>query len=174
MSEPEDLAIVGRGLSDGARELAVTIIALQRSIVRSARTMASLPPLPTAQAEVIGKLVAKGPLTFVALASELGLARPTISNLVKVMVAEGLLTRRPSESDGRAVILDATPAAVEMTTTFLRQRDDLVAVALEGLSEPDRRWALAVLPSLRQLTEKLEQVTVSQQSPAAYLTEVEE
>lgn len=159
---------------DSGRELANSVIALQRAIVRAARSIEDLPPLPTAQAEIIGKLSASGPLTPVTLAAELGLARPTISNLVKSMVADGLLTRRPSEVDGRSVIVDVTPAAITMTTTFLRRRDDIVVRALSGLSEPDRRWVLSALPSLRLLIDQLDGLTATEGRRDAIITDAED
>lgn len=160
--------------SDSGRELANSVIALQRAIVRAARSIEDLPPLPTAQAEIIGKIAASGPMTPVALAAELGLARPTISNLVKSMVSEGLLTRRPSESDGRSVIVDVTPAAITMTTTFLRRRDDIVVRALDGLTEPDRRWVLSALPSLRLLVDQLDRLTALEGRRDAIVTDAED
>ena len=72
---------------------------LRRAIVQAVRAAEGLPELPEAQVLMLRTLETSGPVTPGQLADELHLARPTVSNLVRELVNNGLLDRNPSEQD---------------------------------------------------------------------------
>jgi DNA-binding MarR family transcriptional regulator len=127
---------------------------LRRVLIRSARS-AGLRPLTEAHATLLRTLVSDGPATPARVASELGLARPTVSNLVRDLVSEGLVERRPSSADGRSVSLAPTVRARQQLAEFGRGRSDALARALGELSAPDRDCLIAAVPALGRLLERL-------------------
>lgn len=141
------MSSVGSPSDDVADHIAQTIISLQRAIVRVTRTANQLPALPTAQAELIFRLINNGPMAPARLASDMQLATPTVSNLVTTMVRAGLLVRDPSPNDGRSVLVRPTEHAEEVITRFGQGRIETVSSALEELSDADRRWIEGALPS---------------------------
>ena len=65
-------------------------------------------PALESQVQILRKLVASGELSSARLAEELRLARPTVSNSLRGLVADGLVQRERSTADGRSVLLQAT------------------------------------------------------------------
>ena len=137
-------------------QLADLLRALWPALVRATRVAERLPPLPEAQVAVLRTLVATGGLTPGQLAVELHLARPTISNLVSDLTAEGLVDRRPSPHDGRSVLLVPTTRARQLLTSFSRGRVKILAQALDSLPFEDRDRLLSALPALELLLVELE------------------
>jgi len=142
--------------ADPEDELARLLPALWRAVVRATRTAERLPALPESQVSALRKLVARGPLAPAQLAAELDLARPTISNLVRELTAEGLIERRPSDTDGRSALLVPTERARNVLAAFRRGRGEVMARALAGIPTDDRDRLVAALPSCRRLLERLQ------------------
>lgn len=88
---------------DTAADLGRLLGPLRRALLRSTRATEDLPDLPEAQIEVLRVLAAEGPLGTSAVAERLRISPSTVSNLVRSMMAAGLVQRRRSESDLRAV-----------------------------------------------------------------------
>src|SRR5687767_115077 len=65
--------------------------------------------LSPARLSALSVLVFGGPRTLGALAAAEQVTAPTMTRLVAALEADGYLSRRPSPSDRRAVIVDATP-----------------------------------------------------------------
>ena len=144
--------------SEPQDELAWLLPAMWRAVVRATRSAEHLPALPESQVATLRKLVARGPLTPAQLADELELARPTISNLVRELIVEGLIERRPSATDGRSVLLVPTEHARNVLQAFRRGRGEVMAQALAGLSPDDRERLTAALPPLRGLLKRLQEM----------------
>jgi DNA-binding MarR family transcriptional regulator len=96
-------------------------------------------PLRPDEFAVYSALRLTGETTPAALAGELGMGRPTLSNWLRRMQAAGHLTRRPNPADGRSSLVALTPEAVRLTEacfpafslaidTFLRHLDDQPAL----------------------------------------------
>jgi DNA-binding MarR family transcriptional regulator len=134
--------------------------ALWHAVVRATRAAEHLPSLPESHVAVLRTLVAAEELTPAQLAAQLRLARSTVSNLIRELTVEGLVERRPSAADGRSVLLVATDRAREVLEAFGRGRVEVVARALDDLSEADRQDVVSVLPALERLLERL-QTTVA-------------
>ncbi|MET0692560.1 MAG: MarR family transcriptional regulator [Propionibacteriaceae bacterium] len=146
-----------------AEQLADQLRALWQALVRATRTAEQLPSLPEAQVAVLRKLVASDGLSPAQLAAELHLARPTISNLVPELTAEGLVERRPSPLDGRSVLLVPTDRARDVLAAFSRGRVQVLARALDQVPPTDRRRLVEALPALELLLDRLE--TMSEAPP---------
>ena len=90
------------------------------------------------------------------IADALQLARPTVSNLIRVMTADGLVRRWRSDTDGRAVLLSLSPEAEAMMATVRRRRAAAFTRALAQLPDAAREQLAAALPALGQLQLSLE------------------
>ncbi|GAA4328425.1 DNA-binding MarR family transcriptional regulator [Actinomadura luteofluorescens] len=71
-----------------------------------------------------------GPLEPGRAATLAGMSRAAVSNLVKTLVADGMLVRSPGERDGRSVILALTE----------RGQDAMLEI-FAGQNERERQWA---------------------------------
>lgn len=129
---------------------------LWRALVRVTRAAEQLPELPESQVDALRALSQAGELTPGALAEELRLARPTVSNLVRDLVAGGLVERRRSAEDGRSAILAPTDRALEILDRFAAARVELVASILARLEQDDLRSIQAAIPALHQLLAELD------------------
>ncbi|GAA2354163.1 MarR family transcriptional regulator [Saccharopolyspora halophila] len=131
---------------------------LRRATVQAVRAAEGLPNLPEAQVLLLRTLEAVGPVTPGRLADELHLARPTVSNLVRELASSGLLERKPSEQDGRSVLLVPTDHARDLLEAFNRGRQEVLARALRAIPEADRDNVAAAVPSLGLLLKQLQQM----------------
>ncbi len=80
-------------------------------------------------------IVARGPLTPSELAAFLGLSPSTVSSWLQRLERAGATLRRPNPSDGRSVLIEATPlgkSEVEAALPSFRRALSRVNVALGG------------------------------------------
>jgi DNA-binding MarR family transcriptional regulator len=148
-SQTDDVQQLGEQLSG-------LVHGLWRAVTRATRSSEDLPTLSEPHAVALRRLVTLGPLTPAQLATELHLARSTVSNLLRELIALGLVERRPSTADGRSVLLVPTDRAHSVLARFSRGRTDVMHVALAGLSAEDTGPLAAALPSLGLLLKRLE------------------
>jgi DNA-binding MarR family transcriptional regulator len=87
------------------------------------------------------------------LAAAAGLQQPTMAATLNRMERDGLIERRPDPADGRSMLVSLTPLALEKCEPVRQAVHMMNALALEALSEPERR---ALLASLRAVVERLE------------------
>ncbi|MFI5891434.1 MarR family winged helix-turn-helix transcriptional regulator [Actinoplanes sp. NPDC051513] len=131
--------------------LVALVQGLGRAVVQATRSASRLPQLPESQVAVLRSLSHSDGLTPAHLADKLHLARPTISNVVRDLTADGLVERRPAPADGRSVVLVPTARAEEMLNAFRQGRSDVMASALAELSEQERARLTEALPALSHL-----------------------
>lgn len=134
------------------QELADEIYHAWGAIRDAARAAGDLPVLPAAQVAILRRLVEQGATRPATLASDLGVARPTISNALRMLESERLVERLASKTDGRSVVVVATPLANRVLETFGRDRVRLVVEAFEVLSPPEQDALAAAIEPLRKLT----------------------
>jgi DNA-binding MarR family transcriptional regulator len=79
------------------QQLSHLLPALWRGLTRATPAFQDMPVLES-QVQILRKLVAAGSMTPAQLADELYLARSTISNLLREMVADGMVERRVARS----------------------------------------------------------------------------
>lgn len=108
------------------------------------------------QVTVLRRLVAVGARTPAQLADDLHLARTTISNLIRGLVADGMVERVASETDGRSVTIVPTERGRSVLERFRRGRVDALIEALGGMPTEDRERLLEALPAFDLLCSRLE------------------
>lgn len=150
-SEMDDAPILGDEVAD-------LIHGLWRAMIRATRSSEHLPTLSEPHAVALRKLFALGPLTPAQLALEMHLARPTVSNLLRELTAQGLIERRRSKADGRSVTLVPTERARDVLSSFSRGRMDVVHLAMAQLSAEGTAPLIAALPSLHLLLKHLDAI----------------
>ncbi|QCR42173.1 transcriptional regulator [Curtobacterium sp. SGAir0471] len=138
------------GTTQVARRLSDRVGPFRRALLRTSREVADLPDIPDAQVEVM-RALAVGTTTPSTLASRLGLARSTVSNLVSAMETAGLLERRLAAGDGRRTELRLTALAEERLTAYDEASTSVLVAALDRLSPEDRAALAAALPALEHL-----------------------
>ncbi len=87
--------------------------------------------------------------TSSALATNLRIERSTASNLLREIEALGLVSRRRLDSDQRYVLLELTPAGLELARKTRRTGQGLLSRAVEQLAAPElQRLQRALAPLL--------------------------
>ncbi|QUH04626.1 MarR family transcriptional regulator [Saccharopolyspora erythraea] len=140
---------------DTAADLGRLLGPLRRALLRSTRAAEELPDLPEAQIEVLRVLAAEGPLGTSAVAERLRISPSTVSNLVRSMMSAGLVQRRRSESDLRAVGLSATPEALDLLERYDQASREILRTAMDRLGADDRARLADAVPALENLVSNL-------------------
>lgn len=143
------------GPDEQAMATADAVHAVSRATIAATRATQGLPALPEAQVAVLRTLRSSPSLTPAELAQRLGLARPTVSNLLRDLEAAGHVRRARSDVDRRSVILTITEQARRVQDAFHRGRGEVVTSAWAALDESDRAVLAAATPSLRRLADLL-------------------
>ena len=131
---------------------------------RATRRMEHLPTLPGQHVEVLHRITESGGLTPAQLANALQLSRPTVSELIRRMAEDDLVERRPSDSDGRSIVLVPTAHAVQLLSAFSHGVAEVVNLALELIPARESRQLLAAISAMEHLREQLETVAGSAES----------
>lgn len=142
-------------MTELAAELSRTIGPLRRAMLRAARLAAGLPDLPEAQIQVLRSLAGKSPQTSGDLAAGLQLARPTVSNVIRAMTADDLVTRVPGADDLRQVLIAPTPRALDLLHRYDEAAGAVLDEILGGLDDDARAVLAHALPVLDGLTAAL-------------------
>jgi MarR family transcriptional regulator, organic hydroperoxide resistance regulator len=124
--------------------------AMRRGRARSAADSAS--GLSPAQFELLRALrdhEAAGGLRVSVLAGAAGLAMPSVTRMLKQTERRGLVERRPSETDGRATLVELTHEGRRRVQTY---QADLQAKQRLTFSTFDAHERQVLLRSLRRLT----------------------
>lgn len=146
-----------------AARLGSLISPLRRSLLRVARSSEHLPEIPDAQIEVLRALPAGTERTSGELAEELGLSRPTISNLLRDMEGAGLVTRQAATEDRRRVLVAASARALDLLARFDHASATVLADVLDRLGDADRRALDDALGALERLRDAVEHVSRERQ-----------
>lgn len=120
-------------------------------MVYSVPTPAKAESLSDAQIELLRALEADGQMTTTELATRLGIARSTVSNLVKGLASRGLISREMSDADYRSVLIGLSQQARVELTASDGARSAKLQQALEQLSDEERRAVALALPALEKL-----------------------
>jgi DNA-binding MarR family transcriptional regulator len=127
-------------------ELRIAILRVSRSIRRNRGDEVSDPQL-----SVIVDLDHEGPLSPGELATLEHVTPPSMNRTVNGLQAAGLVTRTKSTDDARKVIVELTPAGVELLAETRRLRTAWFSRRLEALTPREREALLAVTPILSKL-----------------------
>lgn len=137
------------------QELSHLLPALWRGLTRATPASENMPVLES-QVTVLRKLAAAGPISPAQLADELYLARSTISNILRDLVADGMIERTASPLDGRSVVVTSTPYGRSTLEQFRVGRAEVLSGALNGLDTDDLETVLGALPALGNLLQALD------------------
>lgn len=144
------------GSDNSAVAVADAVRAVNRAIVWTTRAAKGLPALPEAQVAVLHTLRATPSLTPAELAEKLGLARPTVSNLLRDLESAGLVVRERSDVDRRSVTLTITARARDVQDAFQRGRVEVISAAWSVLDDSERDALVTATPALRRLADLLQ------------------
>jgi DNA-binding MarR family transcriptional regulator len=92
-----------------------------------------------------------GPLRVTDLVARERITQPGMTGLLVRLEAADLVTRRPDPSDGRATLVQITPAGSDYVRSLHSRRAGAVADLLHGLSPDHRQALLAAADALEAL-----------------------
>jgi DNA-binding MarR family transcriptional regulator len=132
------------------------ITRLRRTLRAGVRDELPWEALPMAQVELLQRLADEPGLGVSELAQRQNLAKNTVSNLVAQMASSGLLERRPSEADRRAVVLSLTDDGHSRLGHWQQANERRIRRALASLAAEDQDTINRALPALRALASRME------------------
>ena len=112
---------------------------LRLAIVRTARRMrqeAGADLSPTLAA-ALGTIDRHGPLTPSELAEVERIKRPTATRIAATLESEGLITRAPDPADGRASLLNISPAGRALLRSLRKRKNAYLSRRLRALDDAD-------------------------------------
>ncbi|WP_405497927.1 MarR family winged helix-turn-helix transcriptional regulator [Nocardia sp. NBC_00511] len=128
---------------------------LRRQVGRLAGRSFDEPGLSGAQSEFL-RLVGRRPgLSVKEAAGELGSAANSVSTLVTELVRRELMVREPDPQDRRTMRLSLTDEAQRIADETRRQRIEVVAGALDQLTDAERDELRGGLRAMARLTDLL-------------------
>jgi DNA-binding MarR family transcriptional regulator len=120
-------------------ELAANLVSIGAQLQRQLGHGADEDGLTRARLSALGRLVLGGPCTLGQLAAHEGVRPPTMTRLVQSMEAAGLVARQPHPTDGRSILLHATPSGEVLLASGQASRLKPLADAIGGLGRDERR-----------------------------------
>jgi DNA-binding MarR family transcriptional regulator len=106
--------------------------------------------LSRTSASILKNLSEQGPQRVTSLAAREQVAQPTMSVIIKRLVARGLVERRIDPADRRATLVAITPLGLDTLSERAQLRSRWFASRLAGLEGADR---LAVAAAVSKLME---------------------
>ena len=107
--------------------------------------------LTLTQLSVLGTLARYGALPIGEIAARENVKPPSMTRTVAYLEELGLVTRRPSATDGRQVVVDLTADAERVLDADRRRRDAWLAQRLAALSPEQRALLREAAPLLDEL-----------------------
>jgi DNA-binding MarR family transcriptional regulator len=109
---------------------------------------------PLTHGAVLGRLDRQGPLSTVELASAERVRPQSMGQTLAELEAQGLVSRRPDETDGRRTLLDLTDAGRQTLAEDRARREGWLTQAIEREFSGEEQEILAqAIPLLSRLTE---------------------
>ena len=103
------------------------------------------------QLAALGTLRRHGPLTVGEIAAHENVKPPSMTRTVAALEDAGLVTRRPSDTDGRQVVVSLTDHANQVLDGDRARRTAWLAARLETLSPAEVQLLSRVAPVLERL-----------------------
>lgn len=141
------VALLDEAISDDAAgRLYIAIARLTRKMRRNAPVALSHGSI-TALATVVNE----GPIRVGDLAIWEGVRAPTMTRIVDGLVVDGYAERIPDPADGRACLVRATPAGIDLLRGARTARAQVLSASLDRLSVEQRAAVIAALPAIEAL-----------------------
>jgi len=140
-----------------ADDFATAWEAFFRAVRRAKGRAAAQPPedgVSFAQYALLAPLSAGGAQTIRALAEAAGVAPPTATRMLDGLDRDGLVTRTPSATDRRCVVVDLTPKGADALVRTETAISDARARIAGSLSDPEREQAAALLRRLAEVVDE--------------------
>ncbi|MEV6924932.1 MarR family transcriptional regulator [Dactylosporangium sp. NPDC051485] len=102
-------------------------------------------------ASTLRRLEREGPRRLTELATAEGVTQPAMTQLVQRLEREGLADRAADPADGRVVLVQVTPAGIELLERRRAVRAAHMASLLEDVTDEDEALIAAALPALERL-----------------------
>lgn len=134
-----------------AAALSRTLGPLRRAVLRATRLAEDLPDLPETHIEVLRTVADTPGLGPPAIAEQLRLARPTVSNLMKTMQRAHLIELTRDVDDARRVHVTATATALELLRRYDGASEAILTAAMNHLNPDERAAVAAAVPALAKL-----------------------
>ncbi|MFN2468046.1 MAG: MarR family transcriptional regulator [Gaiellaceae bacterium] len=115
---------------------------------------ADQPALTATQRLAVAILASRPPLRLGTLAERMATTNATASRTVDTLQRLGLATREPDPSDGRGVLVSATPPARRLLAERRRRLLDTLERGLETMNAGDQDRLLALLARLNDVLEQ--------------------
>jgi DNA-binding MarR family transcriptional regulator len=153
-TSPADVGATGPGSPD---EFAAAWEAFFLAVRRAKGRASAQPPaagVSLAQYHLLAPLLRGGAQTIRALAEAAGVAPPTATRALDCLERDGLVTRTPSATDRRCVMVDLTPegrAALEVSAEAIAAGRARIA---DSLTAAEREQAIALLRRLALVVEE--------------------
>ncbi len=118
------------------------------------RRLRAEPGFPLTQGAVLGRLDRQGAQTTVALATAERVRPQSMGQTLSELESQGLISRRPDETDGRRTLLELTDDGRQALAKDRRRRDGWLSEAMETGFTPEEQGVLAnAIPLLARLAE---------------------
>ena len=99
----------------------------------------------------LATLIADGPQRAGTLAETEGITAPAMTRILNSLEEQGYVARRPDPADGRATLVETTPAGRTLVLSGRAVRLRALQRRLDGLTDDDRALVLAALTALEGL-----------------------
>ncbi|MEU7301365.1 MarR family transcriptional regulator [Streptomyces sp. NPDC007189] len=137
--------------ADPADASAEHLMLAVEEIVRYVRRSATTGGLSTAASSALSRLGREGPQRLTELARAENASQPNMTQLVTRLERAGLVRRTADRTDGRGVLVEATPAGLDVFRRRRAERADALAGVLDELTEPERHAVTVALPALARV-----------------------
>lgn len=121
----------------------------------TARFLTDRADLSASAGFAINRVCREGPLRLTALAAKEGISQPSMTQLIKRLERQGLVTRLADPEDGRAALIGVTEHGQDVIDDRRRVRRERLTELLETLTpeEENALWlsARVAFPILRRL-----------------------
>lgn len=155
--ERETAAAIAAILPEAA-SLVDVVTRLRRTLRQRVRAEFSGEALPTAQVEILQRILDEPNLRISDLARKHRMAKNTVSTLVQQLVVKGLVERLPDAADRRVVRLTLTRHGEQSLRVWTDLDERLLATALRRIDESQRAAIINSVPALVLLAAELEHI----------------
>lgn len=102
---------------------------------------------------VLHTLEGRGPMRLSELTASEQVTQPAITQIVGALERDGLVSRQPDPSDGRATLVSVTPAGAAIVVGRRDERRAHLADLADRLSPDERAAIAAALPALARMSD---------------------